>query len=465
MRHGVRTRRFLHAAYVALLFIVGQLSIRGATTNVSATASTTFSPSAVTIKPGDTVQWTWAGNNHSTTSQSTPSLWDSGIHSQPFSFSFTFNNQGFFPYHCSNPSHSSMTGSVTVTNRPPVVTVTNPPNGSVFTAPANFSVGATASDPDGIVSQVEFFRSGVSLAVDTTSPYGVGVTNLGAGSYTLSAVATGDGGAKTTNSVNITVNAANSPPSVTVTNPANGAVLNAPATFILGATASDTDGTLTNVQFLIGTAPLTNDTTSPYGRGVTNLAAGVYNFSAIASDNVGAKATNSITVTINALPSITVTNPANGAVLAAPATFTLGATASDTDGTVTNVQFLVGTAPLANDATSPYGAGVTNLAAGAYTFSAVASDNNGGRTTNSINLSVVTPVTILLGAPLQLSPTQFRFNYTANTGLTYVVERSPALTNFSGLSTNVAAITNVVFTDNSATNTVNFYRVRRVPNP
>src|SRR5262245_60790873 len=114
------------AGLYALLFAGSAVCAHAVTTNVSVTAVTTFSPSAVTIKPSDTVQWNWSGNNHSTTSQSTPVLWDSGIHNSGFTFSFTFTNQGLYPYHCSNPAHTSMTGSVTVTNRPPVVTVTNP---------------------------------------------------------------------------------------------------------------------------------------------------------------------------------------------------------------------------------------------------------------------------------------------------------------------------------------------------
>lgn len=369
-----RWRSGLWAGLHALLFAGSAVCAQAVTTNVNATAVNTFSPSAVTIKPSDTVQWTWTGNNHSTTSQSTPALWDTGIHSMPFTFSFTFTNQGVYPYHCSNPNHPSMTGSVTVTNRPPVVSVTNPPNNSVFTAPASFSLGATASDPDGAVSQVEFFQNGSSLGVDTTSPYGVNVAGLGAGSYTFSAVATGDANLKATNSISVTVNAANTPPSVTVTNPANGAVFSAPATFIIGATASD-DGAVTNVQFLLGASVLANDTSSPYGAGVTNLGANTYTISAIASDNLGAKATN------------------------------------------------------------------------------------------SISLSVVTPAAVVLSAPLRLSPTQFRFNYTANTGLTYVVERSVALTGFFRLNTNTAAGTNIAFTDGSATNPLNFYRVGRLPNP
>jgi len=56
------------------------------------------------------------------------------------------------------------------------------------------------------VTQVEFFNDSASLDIDTTNPYGVPVNNLAAGTYTLSAVATDNLGAKATNSVRLTVN-------------------------------------------------------------------------------------------------------------------------------------------------------------------------------------------------------------------------------------------------------------------
>jgi plastocyanin len=436
---------------------------RAATTNVNVTASTTFSPATVKIKPSDTVQWTWTGNNHSTTSNN--GLWDSGIHNSPFTFSFTFTNQGNFPYHCSNPSHSSMTGTVTVTNQPPIVTVTNPANNSVFTAPATFTLGATASDPDGAISQVEFFRGNTSLGVDTTSPYGVSVSSLAAGSYTFMAVATGDGGGKTTNSINVTVNSANNPPSVTVTNPVNGAVLNAPATFVIGATASDSDGTVTNVQFFRGTNSIANDSTSPYSAGITNLPAGAYILSAVASDNVGAKATNSINITVNALPTVTITNPPAAATFAEPWIGPLQASVADSDGTIVRVQYFSTGNSLGIVSNAPYTLAV-NLLAGVHVLTAVAMDNHGATNTSApVSIQVVTPTPVVLGDASWLSPSQFQFSYTANTGLTYVVERALDLFGFTPFRTNVASGDNVIFTDNSATNALNYYRVGRTPNP
>ncbi|MGH7991814.1 MAG: Ig-like domain-containing protein, partial [Limisphaerales bacterium] len=99
----------------------------------------------------------------------------------------------------------------------------------------------------------------------------------------------------------ITVNVAappNVPPTVNITGPASGAVFSAPANVTLQASAADSDGSVTNVKFLNGTALLGNVAVAPFSITVNNLAAADYTFSAIASDNDGAAATNSITVSV-----------------------------------------------------------------------------------------------------------------------------------------------------------------------
>jgi len=105
----------------------------------------------------------------------------------------------------------------------------------------------------------------------------------------------------------VTVQAANVLPTVTITNPANGAVFSAPATFAVVARASDSDGSITNVQFRQGATILTNRTSAPYSAIINKLAAGNYTFSAVASDNRGAKATNSISLNV-VTPAPTVLN-------------------------------------------------------------------------------------------------------------------------------------------------------------
>jgi plastocyanin/6-phosphogluconolactonase (cycloisomerase 2 family) len=84
-----------------------------------------FTPASITIQPGDTIQWVWAANGHSTTS-GTPNnpdgLWDSGVQNSGFTFSFTFNTAGTFNYYCSPHGQCcGMVGSVTVSSGSPTV--------------------------------------------------------------------------------------------------------------------------------------------------------------------------------------------------------------------------------------------------------------------------------------------------------------------------------------------------------
>ena len=88
------------------------------------------------------------------------------------------------------------------------------------------------------------------------------------------------------------------PPTVAFASPTNGSVFAAPASFPLTATALDTSGSITNVQFFQGSTLLGNATSSPYSVSVRNLAAGTYTFSAVATDNVGSRGTNQVTLSV-----------------------------------------------------------------------------------------------------------------------------------------------------------------------
>jgi len=169
----------------------------------------------------------------------------------------------------------------------------------------------------------------------------------------------------------------------------------------------------------------------------------------------------------NLPPTVSITNPASGTVFAAPANVTIQASASDSDGTVTNVQFLVGANVVTNQATAPFFGVTNNLAAGSYTLFAIASDNDGATATNQVAISVVNAVPVLLSAPQPVPPGEFRFSYTANAGLSYIVQSSTnlVLPNWTTLITNTAANSSIDFTDLNATFNPEFYRVGRLPNP
>jgi chitinase len=134
---------------------------------------------------------------------------------------------------------------------------------------------------------------------------------------------------------------------------------------------------------------------------------------------------------------------------------------------VTNVQFLVGSTVLTNETTSPFAARANNLAAGSYTLSVIASDNDGATATNSVSITVVTPVPVNLSSPARSAAANFQFTYAANAGLNYIVQRSTNLAspNWSTLVTNLAGSSSVNFTDFNAPVNPGFYRVGRLPNP
>lgn len=195
--------------------------------------------------------------------------------------------------------------NVTPTASPgsPTVSITSPANGATFTAPATINITASASEPNGTIAKVDFYNGSTLLGSSTTSPYGVTWSNVGAGTYSLTAVATdGQGATATSPAVSITVTAAaDTPPTVSITSPANGATYTAPATVSITATASDSDGTVTKVDFYSGTTLLGTSTASPYSFTWNNVAAGTYSLTAVATDNGGASTTSSaVSITVNA---------------------------------------------------------------------------------------------------------------------------------------------------------------------
>ena len=93
-----------------------------------------------------------------------------------------------------------------------------------------------------------------------------------------------------------------SPPAVALTQPASGTSFTAPATVNLTATASDSDGTVTKVEFFNGPTKLGEDATAPYAYTWTGVTAATYTLTARATDNLGASTTSApSTITVSAV--------------------------------------------------------------------------------------------------------------------------------------------------------------------
>ncbi|GAB3823293.1 carbohydrate-binding protein [Hymenobacter jeollabukensis] len=97
--------------------------------------------------------------------------------------------------------------------------------------------------------------------------------------------------------------ATNAAPSVSLTSPVSGASFAAPASIGLTASASDSDGSISKVEFYNGSTLLGTATTSPYSYTWTGVGAGNYSLSAKATDNAGAVTTSAaVSVTVSAAP-------------------------------------------------------------------------------------------------------------------------------------------------------------------
>jgi hypothetical protein len=166
-------------------------------------------------------------------------------------------------------------------------------------------------------------------------------------------------------------------------------------------------------------------------------------------------------------PTVSITNPVSGAVFAAPATEKIMANATVSSGAVTNVQFYANNVLLGAVSTPPFTLTANNLAAGSYALTAAATAAGISATSGVVNISVVTPLALLLSKATALSRTNFELTYPANVGLSYVVQKTVSLRqpNWVPVVTNVAASNPTVFVDLHATNNPGYYRVGRMPNP
>jgi PKD repeat protein len=106
----------------------------------------------------------------------------------------------------------------------------------------------------------------------------------------------------------------NVPPVVTLTSPTSGGSYQQGQTITLSANASDSDGTVQKVEFLVGGTKVGEDLSAPYSINWTIALAGSYSISARAIDNkLGSTVSNSVSITATSnLPDPTTPNLALG---------------------------------------------------------------------------------------------------------------------------------------------------------
>jgi chitinase len=183
-------------------------------------------------------------------------------------------------------------------NIAPSVSILSPENNAQLAVGNVVTFSATAGDTDGTVTEVVFALGGVALATLTSAPYTIDwLTELG--SYQLTVTATDDKGTTTVASQSFSVvDATNQPPSVTLQT--SNSQINVGDQVTLTASPSDSDGTITQVDFVVSGAVVDSVSAPPWQTVWSAASAGDYAIEAVATDNAGARSQSS-SVTVSAI--------------------------------------------------------------------------------------------------------------------------------------------------------------------
>ena len=326
-------------------------------------------------------------------------------------------------------------------NAAPVVTLTNPTSSSQLKVGDLVTVSADASDADGAISSVSFYVDDVEIGNVQQAPYSVtwqasqglhsfqakATDNEQASSFSqtveLNIASVGSGGCAGVPAFNAgntyqegdvveNINhkytckiggwcSSNSTwayepgvglywedawvdngvcaisPDVNFTSPSDNAtvLLGNPIDVIV--TASDQDGSITQVTLFAGQQLIDTFTASPYTSSWTPIALGEQQLKAIAVDNEGNQTEVSQLITVTDQPLVTsLTSPVSGDKLTLGSALSLKANATALSGTITSVSFSVNGQVVATDTSAPFEASYTPGSTGSYSVVATATDSN-----------------------------------------------------------------------------------------
>jgi hypothetical protein len=305
-----------------------------------------------------------------------------------------FDNQGY-------SATASIPISVLGPNAAPVISLSSPSNNAVFAAPATIPLIASATDSDGTVTQVDFYQNGVFVGASNVAPYALNWQNVPVGTYAFLATATDNSGAQTTSApVNVTVTPPNAAPAVALTAPADNAQYVAGTAISLSATASDSDGSISRVEFYKDASLLGTANGAPYVFSWIADQAGTFTLTARAFDNLGASTVSApVHVSVTPPPPVYLSSPANNSSFTAPGPVTITVNANAGSATVARIDILDGSTLLSRYVPpAPYNALKYNFSwnatTGSHTLTAVVTD--------SLNASFVSSVVTVQGldAPL-----------------------------------------------------------------
>lgn len=291
---------------------------------------------------------------------------------------------------------SDITWAGKVTNKLPTVSLTSPSTGATFIAPASITLTASASDSDGTVSKVDFYLGSSLVGTKASSPYTVTLTNVAAGSYSLTARATDNSNTSSTSSaVSFTVSGA---AKIVITSPANGAIVYGGKANVSGTFSGDSNTSIwiNNGQntYLAKVEGNVFSALFPVVPGPNTLTITV-----VRRD----KTFDTTTIIVNGAdyPKIAFTSPSTS-TFNAPANVMLAVDALSPNGIIDKISLFNGDTLLSTLASAPYQFSWNNVQKGEYLITAKAFDKLGYSSSASTSVSVLganSPPAISLTSP------------------------------------------------------------------
>ncbi len=196
----------------------------------------------------------------------------------------------------------------------------------------------------------------------------------------------------------------NSAPTCTITSPQNGATFSLNDNIPVTVSASDPDGTISEVKLSIDDMEYQTATSSPYSFTITSgiVSSGGHTIKAIAKDNNGASAESSIVVIIegnpsgnNVAPTCIITSPQDGATFAYDENINIFVFAEDSDGTIEKVSLYIDNVGYSEMTAFPYNFTIVSgvMSPGTHTIKAIAKDNGGSNGESSVTITIEEPAT------------------------------------------------------------------------
>jgi len=337
-------------------------------------------------------QWkTVSGGAATLTNANTPTLTVKGLVQGTYVFGLTVtDNSGATGY-----DEVTVIVDTDPTNTPPVV---NAGIDATITLPTNsITLTGTATDNGSVASVQWSLKSGPAATLSGSGTLTLSVTNMIAGIYTFTLLATDNLASQASDDVIVTVlpNSVNQPP---IVNAGTNKYLTLPDnTIILSGTASDPDGTIASVAW----TQVSGDVPGMSGQNTNDLSLsalteGIYMFRFTATDNKSATASAEVTLTVTATNIAPLVNAGEDKTLILPQnTIQITATASDLDGTIATYQWTQLSGPInpTLNGTGTITLTASDLVPGTYEFLISVTDNDAATSSDKVAVNVIDATT------------------------------------------------------------------------